>query len=133
MKTDIFPLKRDIIECNSFSMFPYGLLAKVSTITYSIREVRERESGKLQYGSKWRPIQLSRLRNCYQSLGGRYGVPPLPMAPNDYFLFPALKKHLSRTRLTSNSDGQTAAESWLNGQDGYYQNGINKWVKRSDK
>ncbi|GBO20478.1 hypothetical protein AVEN_179143-1 [Araneus ventricosus] len=37
--------------------------------------------------------------------------------PNDYFLFPKLKEHLSRTRFSSESDVKTVAENWLNGQD----------------
>ncbi|GBN40325.1 hypothetical protein AVEN_81197-1, partial [Araneus ventricosus] len=37
--------------------------------------------------------------------------------PNDYFLFPKLKEHLSGTRFSSESDVKTVAENWLNGQD----------------
>ena len=56
------------------------------------------------------------------------------LAPSDYFLFPALKRHLSETRFTSDDAVKTAAEKWLNEQGpDYYQAGINKLVKRSDK
>ncbi|GBN43153.1 hypothetical protein AVEN_116821-1 [Araneus ventricosus] len=33
--------------------------------------------------------------------------------PNDYFLIPKLKEHLSGTRLYSESDVKTLAENWL--------------------
>ncbi|GBN19353.1 hypothetical protein AVEN_61676-1 [Araneus ventricosus] len=43
-------------------------------------------------------------------------------------------KHLSGTRLSSNSDVKTAAENWLNGQGrDFYQAGLNKLVLHSDK
>ncbi|GBL77015.1 hypothetical protein AVEN_12669-1 [Araneus ventricosus] len=35
--------------------------------------------------------------------------------PNDYFLFPKLKEHLSGTMFSSESDAKTVAENWLNG------------------
>ncbi|GBN36382.1 hypothetical protein AVEN_77324-1 [Araneus ventricosus] len=37
--------------------------------------------------------------------------------PNEYFLFPKLKKHLSGTKLSSESDVKTVVENWLKGQD----------------
>ncbi|GBN99661.1 hypothetical protein AVEN_112419-1, partial [Araneus ventricosus] len=54
--------------------------------------------------------------------------------PSDYFLFPKLKEHLSRTMFSSNSVVKTAAEKWLNGQGrDFYQAGLIKFVLRSDK
>ncbi|GBN39076.1 hypothetical protein AVEN_100176-1 [Araneus ventricosus] len=38
--------------------------------------------------------------------------------PNDYFLLPKLKEHLSGAMISSESDVKTVAESWFNGQDG---------------
>ncbi|GBN47066.1 hypothetical protein AVEN_40716-1 [Araneus ventricosus] len=35
--------------------------------------------------------------------------------PSNYFLFVKLKEHLSATRLSSDSDVKTTAESWLSG------------------
>ncbi|GBM66168.1 hypothetical protein AVEN_213302-1 [Araneus ventricosus] len=47
---------------------------------------------------------------------------------------PELKKHLSKTKLSSDSDVKTAAENWLNGQGrDFYQTGLNKLALRSDK
>ncbi|GBO30109.1 hypothetical protein AVEN_136286-1 [Araneus ventricosus] len=37
--------------------------------------------------------------------------------PSDYSLFPKRKKRLYGTRFSSDSDVETAAENWLNGQD----------------
>ncbi|GBM73915.1 hypothetical protein AVEN_61529-1 [Araneus ventricosus] len=61
---------------------------------------------------------------------------------SDYFLFPKLREHLSETisvpsisvRFCSDSDVETAAENWLNGQGrDFYQAGLNKSALRSDK
>ncbi|GFX30407.1 hypothetical protein TNCV_3460581 [Trichonephila clavipes] len=40
----------------------------------------------------------------------------LDLAPNDYFLFPSLKEHLSGRRFPSYRAVKTAAETWLNEQ-----------------
>ncbi|GBM26184.1 hypothetical protein AVEN_171305-1 [Araneus ventricosus] len=54
--------------------------------------------------------------------------------PSDYFLFPKLKEHSSGIRFSSSSDAKIATENWLNGQGcGFYQDGLNKLVLRSDK
>ncbi|GBN43040.1 hypothetical protein AVEN_23122-1 [Araneus ventricosus] len=54
--------------------------------------------------------------------------------PNDHFLFPKLKEHLSATRFSSESDVKTATENWINGQRrDFYQDGLSKLVLRSDK
>ncbi|GBN33647.1 hypothetical protein AVEN_206157-1 [Araneus ventricosus] len=37
--------------------------------------------------------------------------------PNDYFLFPKLKEHLSGTRVSPESDVKTPRLNWLNRQD----------------
>ncbi|GBN16467.1 hypothetical protein AVEN_196923-1 [Araneus ventricosus] len=53
--------------------------------------------------------------------------------PNDYFLFPKLKEHLSGTRFSSESDVKTPAKNWLNGQGrDFYQAWLNTLVLRSD-
>ncbi|GBL74527.1 hypothetical protein AVEN_235455-1 [Araneus ventricosus] len=45
-----------------------------------------------------------------------------------------LKEHLSGIRFSSDSDVETAAENWLNGQGrDFYHAGLNKLVLRSDK
>ncbi|GFY25610.1 hypothetical protein TNCV_2487301 [Trichonephila clavipes] len=74
------------------------------------------------------PMQLTRIRNIRQSLGGMSGVIPPPYSPNlapiDYFLFPALKKYFSGRSFTSDSDIQIDAENWLDDQEpDYYQDG----------
>ncbi|GFX89071.1 uncharacterized protein TNCV_2853701 [Trichonephila clavipes] len=51
-------------------------------------------------------------------------------APSDYLFSPALKKHLSEPRFTTDSDVQTDADRWINGQElDYYQDGLSKLVQ----
>ncbi|GBN16589.1 hypothetical protein AVEN_9531-1 [Araneus ventricosus] len=57
-----------------------------------------------------------------------------PRWPNDYFLFPKLTEHLSRTGFSSESDVKTSADHWSNGQGhDFCQAGFNNWVLHSDK
>ncbi|GBN69159.1 hypothetical protein AVEN_235880-1 [Araneus ventricosus] len=57
----------------------------------------------------------------------KWGLYVSPYSPD---LTPNLgSKHLSRTRLSSNSDVKTAAENWINGQGhDFCQAGLNKLV-----
>ncbi|GBN95542.1 hypothetical protein AVEN_86118-1 [Araneus ventricosus] len=72
-------------------------------------------------------ILLAKLKNSCKSSSGKTRH-TLDVAPN------LGSKHLSGTRLSSNSDVKTAAEDWLNGQGrDFYQAGLNKLILRSDK
>ncbi|GBL93666.1 hypothetical protein AVEN_25652-1 [Araneus ventricosus] len=75
---------------------------------------------------------LAKLKNCCGGSSRRSGNSRSPYSPE---LAPNLgSKHLSGTSFSSNSDVKTGAENWLNERRrGFYQDGLNKLVLRSDK
>jgi len=65
-----------------------------------------------------------------------FGHPPYSpdLAPSDYHMFPALKKHLGRQKFASDEEVVEAVDKWLKEVAGeWYNTGITKLVDRMKK
>lgn len=56
------------------------------------------------------------------------------IAPSDYHMFPALKKHLGGKKFASDEEVQAEVNAWLRGADGqWYEEGVQKFIVRMQK